>query len=81
MTCSYIEWVSGDRNNQAQWNTTQTSATVYHQVQRQTPAPMQEINDMAEDGTAYYSMATVRNLIHFESYLSERERLFRRYPA
>jgi len=81
MVCSYIEWVSGDSNNQAQWNTTQTSTAVYHQAQLATPAAMQEIDEMAEDGTVYYSMATVRKTNYFESYFSELDGLFRRHPG
>jgi hypothetical protein len=81
MTFSYTEWVSGDRSNQAKWNTTQTSTAVYHQAYRTTSAPMQEIDDIAEDGTVYYTMASVRKINHFEPPPSEQDGLFLRNPA
>ncbi|KAF8883867.1 hypothetical protein BD779DRAFT_1472365 [Infundibulicybe gibba] len=35
---------------------------IYHQVRRESPSPMQEINNQAEDATVYYAMANVGSL-------------------
>ncbi|TFK38776.1 hypothetical protein BDQ12DRAFT_683316 [Crucibulum laeve] len=51
------EWASSDNNNVVQWNTTDTGSSVLHQMQRTSMQPMVETNEMAEDGTVYYSMA------------------------
>ena len=37
----------------------QTESVVYHQIQLQTPTPLLEVADQAEDATVYYSMAMV----------------------
>ncbi|KAJ3769969.1 hypothetical protein FB446DRAFT_745812 [Lentinula raphanica] len=52
------EWISGNRNLVATWQTVQTSKSVYHHAQLQSPEPMTEINNIAEDSTVYYSMLT-----------------------
>ncbi|KAJ3791208.1 DUF1793-domain-containing protein [Lentinula aff. detonsa] len=52
------EWISGNRNLVATWQTTQTSKSVYHRAQLQSPEYMTEINNIAEDSTVYYSMQT-----------------------
>ncbi|KAF8874083.1 hypothetical protein BD779DRAFT_1451181 [Infundibulicybe gibba] len=51
------EWVSGDQNTNVTWSTTPNSDLIYHQAQRASPNPMQEINDQAEDATVYYATA------------------------
>lgn len=56
----FAEWISGNRANNATWKTTQTSTSVFHQAQLQSPQPMVEINNIAEDQTVYYSMQTVK---------------------
>ncbi|KAJ7111238.1 hypothetical protein C8R44DRAFT_799177 [Mycena epipterygia] len=50
------EWASGDSGSLVQWSTNTTENIAYHQVHRQSPQPMSEINDMAEDGVVYYAM-------------------------
>ncbi|KAF8885606.1 hypothetical protein BD779DRAFT_1442269 [Infundibulicybe gibba] len=56
------EWVSGDRNTNVTWGTAPNDDLIYHQVQRKSPNPMQEINDLAEDATVYYAMANNPNV-------------------
>ncbi|KAF8883857.1 hypothetical protein BD779DRAFT_1443590 [Infundibulicybe gibba] len=56
------EWVSGDDNSQVTWSTTPGDDLVFHQVQRESPESMQEINDQAEDVTVYYAMANNPNV-------------------
>ncbi|KAE9404337.1 DUF1793-domain-containing protein, partial [Gymnopus androsaceus JB14] len=58
------EWISGNRANNATWKTTQTSTSVFHQAQLQSPQPMVEINNIAEDQTVYYSMQTVPKMTY-----------------
>lgn len=53
------EWISGDRTKVATWETITTATEVYHQASLQSPEPMTEINDIAEDSTVYYAMQTV----------------------
>ncbi|KAF8869185.1 hypothetical protein BD779DRAFT_1458126, partial [Infundibulicybe gibba] len=50
-------WVSGDDGSEVIWKTTPGNDLVFHQVQRESPELMQEINDQAEDATVYYAMA------------------------
>ncbi|OBZ70559.1 hypothetical protein A0H81_09078 [Grifola frondosa] len=52
------EWVSGNRSSLVSWSTQVTDSSIYHQVQKQSPSPMTEISSQAEDGTAYYAMAS-----------------------
>ncbi|KAF8883869.1 hypothetical protein BD779DRAFT_1443581 [Infundibulicybe gibba] len=56
------EWVSGDSNTNVTWSTTLNNDLIYHQAQRLSPSPMQEINDLAEDATVYYAMANSPNV-------------------
>ncbi|TFK38775.1 hypothetical protein BDQ12DRAFT_651125 [Crucibulum laeve] len=51
------EWASSDNTNKVEWNTTETSSSIFHQIQRSSMQPMVEANDMAEDSTVYYAMA------------------------
>jgi hypothetical protein len=54
------EWVSGNRSNEVQWNTTQADFVLYHQAQRTTLVTGQENADIVEGSTVYYGMAAVR---------------------
>ncbi|KAF8883843.1 hypothetical protein BD779DRAFT_1674373 [Infundibulicybe gibba] len=56
------EWASGDNGTRVTWSTTPEDNFVFHQVQRASPEPMQEINDQAEDATVYYAMANGPNM-------------------
>ncbi|KAF8885607.1 hypothetical protein BD779DRAFT_664453 [Infundibulicybe gibba] len=56
------EWVSGDRDTNVTWSTTPNNDLVYHQAQRASPRPMDEIKDQAEDATVYYAMANSPNM-------------------
>ncbi|GJE95240.1 DUF5127 and DUF1793 domain-containing protein [Phanerochaete sordida] len=47
------EWVSGDRNALASWNTTVTDEIIYHQSFLASPKALSEANDQAIDGTVY----------------------------
>ncbi|KAJ3854470.1 hypothetical protein EV368DRAFT_36676 [Lentinula lateritia] len=58
------EWISGNRNLVATWQTTQTDSSVYHRAQLQSPEYMTEINNIAEDSTVYYSMQTVTQVTY-----------------
>ncbi|KAL0952529.1 hypothetical protein HGRIS_006790 [Hohenbuehelia grisea] len=51
------EWV-GDDASGLEWNTTSSSEAIYHQLTRSnTDKSMQEVNDIAQDGTLYLAMA------------------------
>ncbi|KAG7090519.1 hypothetical protein E1B28_009629 [Marasmius oreades] len=52
------EWVSGDRSKLARWNTTVSDDTTYHQATLFQQSSMSEINDVAEDSTMYFGMAS-----------------------
>ncbi|KIY50056.1 hypothetical protein FISHEDRAFT_40022 [Fistulina hepatica ATCC 64428] len=56
------EWVSGVDDVVVEWNTTQTSTSIYHQVYRQTKASMTETGGVADDSTAYIGMRSVSGL-------------------
>jgi len=51
--------VSSNTTNQILWNTTQTSHSIYHQIQRSTPAPLTENQEMSEDGILYFATVAV----------------------
>ncbi|KAK0481474.1 hypothetical protein IW261DRAFT_1681366, partial [Armillaria novae-zelandiae] len=55
------EWISGDDNSLAQWNTTKTDSLQIHKAARQSPSSMQEINNLAEDATVYYAFPLSNN--------------------
>lgn len=54
-----IEWVSGNLNSIVDWSVTNEDGVIMLQTQRQTIAGFSEINDHAEDSTAYYNMLEV----------------------
>ncbi|TCD65510.1 hypothetical protein EIP91_002558 [Steccherinum ochraceum] len=56
------EWTSGQRNATAIWSTNQTSSSVFHQAQLQSPAAFQEITDQAQDATTYFASPSSANL-------------------
>lgn len=49
------EWVSGDRNNFAQWEYGTSGQLSYHKVYRQTQLAFSEINDQTEYGNWWYA--------------------------
>ncbi|KAK0466308.1 uncharacterized protein EV420DRAFT_1617584 [Desarmillaria tabescens] len=49
------EWISGDSNSLAKWNTSRTGSSTIHEADRQSPLSMAEINNLAEDATVYYA--------------------------
>ncbi|KIM38969.1 hypothetical protein M413DRAFT_447329 [Hebeloma cylindrosporum] len=54
---SYALWVTGNADNVVQWDTTDTTSSIYHEASRLNKQPMAETGDFAEDSTAYYAMA------------------------
>ncbi|KAJ7585435.1 hypothetical protein C8J56DRAFT_1165854 [Mycena floridula] len=56
------EWISGDRSNNATWDTTKAANSVYYHATRQFPDPMTETANIAEDSIVYYAMKTVPSL-------------------
>ncbi|KAE9394302.1 hypothetical protein BT96DRAFT_886621, partial [Gymnopus androsaceus JB14] len=48
------EWTSSSTSNVVQWNTTNSSSIIYHEVQRSPFQYMTEENDMAEDAVSYH---------------------------
>ena len=53
------EWLSGDRTQEIEWNTTSNINATYHTVELQNPAVFNEINSQADWGTLYYAMKSV----------------------
>ncbi|KAI1795670.1 hypothetical protein LXA43DRAFT_1058371 [Ganoderma leucocontextum] len=53
------EWASGDRSSSVQWNNVNTSKSVYHQIQLQSPQQNLEIANQTQDGKVYYAISTV----------------------
>ncbi|KAF9444696.1 hypothetical protein P691DRAFT_677102 [Macrolepiota fuliginosa MF-IS2] len=51
------EWVTRHDGQVVIWNTTETDTMVYHNVTRQSPLPMTDDHNIAEDSIAYYAMA------------------------
>ncbi|KAK7461365.1 hypothetical protein VKT23_008542 [Stygiomarasmius scandens] len=51
------EWISGDRNNEATWGTALTGSSIIHSASRESPQPMTENGNIAEDAKVYYAMA------------------------
>ncbi|KAI0958924.1 hypothetical protein AcV7_004605 [Taiwanofungus camphoratus] len=57
------EWMSGNRSALVNWTTIATdSSALYHKIQLQSPEPFTEILDQAEDGTAYFAMASTPDM-------------------
>ena len=56
----HAEWVSGNRSSLVKWNNQITGSSVYHEIELQNPAAYTEISNQAQDGKAYYAMASVR---------------------
>ncbi|KAK7438891.1 hypothetical protein VKT23_017817 [Stygiomarasmius scandens] len=50
-------WISGDRGNEAIWNTTLTGSSIIHSVQRESQQYMTETSNIAEDARVYHTMA------------------------
>jgi hypothetical protein len=53
-----VEWVTNLAGTGIKWSTSQTSNSVYHQVESTTPTSVFE--DVAEDSFAYYAISSVR---------------------
>lgn len=53
------EWLSGDRTQEIEWNTTSNNNVIYHTIELQNPAVFNEINTQADWGTLYYAMKSV----------------------
>ncbi|KAL0959816.1 hypothetical protein HGRIS_011497 [Hohenbuehelia grisea] len=51
------EWASNNDASLLQWNTISNAVAVYHQFSRSASQSMQEVNNIAEDGTMYIGMA------------------------
>ncbi|THU81541.1 hypothetical protein K435DRAFT_693318 [Dendrothele bispora CBS 962.96] len=58
------ELISGNGSNTAKWSTSLTGSSVIHSATRETPQPMKEISDLAEDSTVYYAMANVDGITY-----------------
>ena len=54
-----VEWSSGDRTQEIEWNTTSNNDATYHTIELQSPAVFNEINTQADWGTLYYAMKSV----------------------
>jgi hypothetical protein len=54
-----VEWCSGDRNQEIQWNTTSNADVIYHSVNVNSQTEFNEILEQATWGTLYYAMQTV----------------------
>ncbi|RPD75342.1 hypothetical protein L226DRAFT_534905 [Lentinus tigrinus ALCF2SS1-7] len=52
------EWLSGNRSSPISWRNTQTGSSIFHELELQTPTPNVEIANQAQDGKAYYAMAS-----------------------
>ncbi|THH15083.1 hypothetical protein EUX98_g9520 [Antrodiella citrinella] len=50
------EWSSGNRSANVTWKSTKTDTSTYHQVKLQSPTPLTELADQAEDTTTYIAM-------------------------
>ena len=59
-----IEWVSGNRSSLVKWSNQNTGSSVYHEIELQNPVANAEIANQAQDGKAYYAMASVRVPAH-----------------
>lgn len=54
------EWLDGFHHAEVNWTSSgEHDSMVYHQVQLVNPAPFQEYESQASDGTVYYVMPTV----------------------
>ena len=53
------EWLSGDRTQEIEWNTTSNNDVTYHTIELQSPAVFNEIDTQADWGTLYYAMKSV----------------------
>lgn len=64
------EWLNGLRNAEVNWTSSGLNNNmVYHQVELMHPAPFQEYNSQASDGTAYYAMSAVRAMLPDSCYI------------
>ena len=54
------EWVSGNRSSLVKWANHVTGTSVFHEIELQNPQANVEINHQAQDGKAYFAMASVR---------------------
>ncbi|TFK89099.1 DUF1793-domain-containing protein [Polyporus arcularius HHB13444] len=52
------EWLSGNRSSPISWRNTKTGNSVFHEIELQTPTANVEIANQAQDGKAYYVMAS-----------------------
>ncbi|THH15285.1 hypothetical protein EUX98_g9487 [Antrodiella citrinella] len=49
------EWASGNRSAIVTWKTIRTDMSTYHQIQLESPTPLTELVDQAEDTTTYFA--------------------------
>ncbi|KAI0705088.1 hypothetical protein C8T65DRAFT_577862 [Cerioporus squamosus] len=52
------EWLSGNRSSPISWRNTNTGSSIFHEIELQTPTANVEIANQAQDGKAYYGMAS-----------------------
>ncbi|KIP02118.1 hypothetical protein PHLGIDRAFT_112413 [Phlebiopsis gigantea 11061_1 CR5-6] len=50
------EWVTGDNSLTANWSTTATASSIFHQVQLESQTVFGEIGDHIQQGSAYYAV-------------------------
>ncbi|KAF5360446.1 hypothetical protein D9756_005173 [Leucocoprinus leucothites] len=49
------EWAARDITTPVKWDTVEADTMIYHHVTRQTPEPLEDNNDFAEDMNVYYA--------------------------
>ena len=64
----HSEWVSGNRSSLVKWDNQNTGSSIYHEIELQDPQSFVEISDQAQDGKAYYAMASVSGTAQMKSY-------------
>ncbi|KAI0759822.1 DUF1793-domain-containing protein [Trametes elegans] len=52
------EWLSGDRSSLVKWSQQNSGGSLYHKIELQSPQRGVEIAHQAQDGIAYYGMAS-----------------------
>ena len=63
-----VEWLSGNRSSSISWRNTKTGSSVFHEIALETPTANVEIANQAQDGKAYYAMASVSGTAQMKSY-------------
>ena len=59
----YAEWLSPNATAPAKWSSKNTGSSVFHEIELANPQPYVEDSDRAQDGRAYYAMASVSILV------------------